>query len=402
MRKYIVIAVLLAWVVSCKKTENVDSIVPVAVVKDLEIPVIDIKTDNLAAISSKTTYISGQMTINGVQKYKTLNEKLKIKGRGNHSWELPKKPYHIEFEKSLDLFGFGQDKDYLLIANYLDFNHMANATGFTLASLLEMPFTCKFKPVEVSLNGNYQGLYLLTQQVEKENNRVNIDDLGALVELDTYYNDPNKFKTSNYALPINIKYPKMVDANLLAKIKADFNVLDAAVASAQFPNNNLTDILDLDSFCNYMLLTYLTENREINHPKSTFMHKNATGKIFMGPVWDFDWAMGFDSNNGTYYNGGNSDVLQKSTQVGAKFFTRIMTAPIVRARFKEKWLAFKADKMDKLMNFVDTYSKGITTARQSDISKWNLKNLEYSNEIVRMKNYLNKRASYIDNMVQSW
>ncbi len=403
MKKQLIISILLVWIISCKKEAKLEVVTPEtpAAVKDLEIAIIDIKTNNQQAISTKTTYVDGNLTIRGLSKYKTFSEKIKIKGRGNFSWELPKKAYHFEFDKSVNLFDFGLDKDYNLLANYLDFNHITNAAGFTIAKLLEMPYTSSFQPVELYLNDNFQGLYLLTHQVEKENTRVNIDDLGTLVELDSYYNDQYKFKTPNYALPINVKYPKTMDEARFAKIKADFNALDASIASAQFPNSNFADLLDIDAFCDYLIVTYLTDNREINHPKSTFMYKNSKGKIAKGPVWDFDWGFGFQYNE-SYFNNPTANLFSGSSSSGNKFFTKIMTSPVVRAKFKEKWNNFKTTKFDKLLSFVDTYSKTIQNARQSDLNRWNLKNRDFPTEMNNMKTWLTKKSEKIDSMVMAW
>ncbi len=401
MKKIFAFSIFLVWIISCKKEPKTEVVLPEQSVKDSEIAIIDIKTTNQQAISSKTTYVDGVLTIRGLSKYKTFSEKIKIKGRGNFSWELPKKPYHIEFEKSVNLFDFGFDKDYNLLANYLDFNHITNAAGLTIAKLLEMPYTSSFQPVEVYLNNTFQGLYLLTHQIEKESTRVNIDDLGTLVELDTYYDDVFKFKTTNYSLPINVKYPKTMDETRFSKIKSDFNALDASIASAQFPNSNFEDLLDIDAFCDYLIVTYLTDNREINHPKSVFMYKNSKGKITMGPVWDFDWGFGFQYNE-SYFNNPNANLFSGSSSNGYKFFSKIMTSPLVRSKFKEKWNNFKATKLEKLLAFVDTYSKTIANARQSDLSKWNLKNNNFPAEITNMKTWLIKKSEKIDSMVMAW
>jgi hypothetical protein len=295
----------------------------------------------------------------------------------------------------------GTDKDWLLIANYLDFNHILNATGFTIAALLEMPFTVQFKPVELYMNGNYEGLYLLTEQIEKDNNRVEIDDEGVLLELDTYYNDINKFRSQNYSLPINIKYPKTVDASGLNTLRNDFNTFESLVSSPDFPKTKYKDYFDISAYCDYMIVTYLTDNLEINHPKSTFMYKNAKGKYTMGPVWDFDWGFSFQYNR-SYFNYASGDLFWKTPGVGTRFFSRLITDPEVKKLFKQKWTDFRAKKFSDVLVFIDNYSKIIEKPRNADLEKWNLNNRDFNTEILNLKTWLGNKATFIDNMVKGW
>jgi CotH kinase protein len=404
MKKIGLYIILILSIISCKKNEIIEVISPPKPVPELAIPelaIIDIRTTNNQAITSKNTYIEGQLSISGIKKYEKLNEKIRIKGRGNSTWGYPKKPYHIEFVNSVSLFSLETDKDWLLIANYLDDNHILNATAFTIADALQMPYTSKFIPVEVNINGTYQGLYLLTEQIEKEKTRVNIDEAGMILEMDTYFNDENKFRSKTYNLPINIKYPKTVDATKLNKIKLDFDAMESNVASSDFPNTNYADLIDTESLCNYLIVYYLTDNQEINHPKSIFMHKNSTGKFQMGPVWDFDWAYSYQFS-GKHFNSATGDLFWNSPSSGTKFYQRFLKDPKVKAQFKLKWNEFRSKKFESIIEFVDVYSKLLSVARQRDINKWNKNPKDYSNEISNMKTWLNSKAFFIDNMVKGW
>jgi CotH kinase protein len=341
------------------------------------------------------------LSISGIKKYESSNEKIRIKGRGNSTWGFPKKPYHIEFVNSKDMFSFGADKDWLLIANYLDDNHILNATAFTIADALQMPYTSKFIPVEVVINGTYQGLYLLTEQIEKEKNRVNIDEGGVILEMDTYFNDEFKFRSKTYNLPVNIKYPKTMDAAKLNSIKLDFDIMESKVASIEFPNTNYADYFDTESLCNYLIAYYLTDNQEINHPKSIFLHKNSTGKFQMGPVWDFDWAYSFEYG-GKHFNYPSGDLFWSNPSSGTNFYKRFLQDPKVKAQFKLKWTDFRSKKFASVIDFIDVYSKSIKVARLRDINKWNKSQKDYSTELSNMKFWLNSKANFIDNMVKGW
>ena len=110
----------------------------------------------------------------------------RIRGRGNSTWEwYPKKPYRIKLDKKASLLGLDEDKDWVLLANYRDPTHLMNTFVFEMGAGLGMPFTNHSRYVEVTINGDYKGLYQLTEQVEQGKNRVNIDSKqGWLLSLD--------------------------------------------------------------------------------------------------------------------------------------------------------------------------------------------------------------------------
>jgi CotH kinase protein len=403
MKKSLFLSLILVGIISCQKPDVlIDKVVPTAIEPDAEIASITIQTTNNAAISTKTTYVEALLTITGIQKYESFNEKIGIKGRGNTTWDYPKKPYHIEFVKTKNMFDLGEDKDWVLIANYLDFNHLLNAAGLKVGADLGMAFTPKFKPVELIVNGSYQGLYLLTEQIEREKKRVNIDEGGCLLELDQYYNDANKFRSANYNLPVNIKYPKIADATAINKIKADFSIFENSIKSANFPTNNYKDFVDLEAMADYFIVSYLTDNQEINHPKSVFMHKNANGKFIMGPVWDFDWAFSFNYNE-SYFNWANGDLFWKPAGVGTSFFSRFLLDPTFKAIFKKRWLNYKSTKFDSMLVYIEDYSKLVEKARKKDANKWRPNNpVNYTSELSRFKSWMSGKATFIDNMVKDW
>ena len=160
-----------------------------------------------------------------------------------------------------------------LTANYIDGTHLLNAVGMKIGQFLEMPFTNRILPVEVTINNEYLGLFMLTEQVEAKTNRIDVGDDGMLLNLDTNYDEEWQFKSDAYKLPVTVKYPKSMDADKLNSIKSQFETLEALVASDYFPNNQYLDYIDDVSIAKYLIVYMLTGNEEINHPKSTYIHK---------------------------------------------------------------------------------------------------------------------------------
>jgi hypothetical protein len=186
---------------------------------DLEegVPHIYIDTENNSPIDSKENYLSATLTIDGKKKYKDFTGKTKIRGRGNSTWYYPKKPYRIKLNSKASLFDLPAEKNWVLLANYLDETHLLNAVALKIGKLMQMPFTNNIIPVEVTLNGEYQGCYMFTEQVEVGSNRVNVGEDGLLLNLDTQYEDPWQFISSTFNLPVLVKYPDLKNNSKISK-----------------------------------------------------------------------------------------------------------------------------------------------------------------------------------------
>ena len=113
-----------------------------------------------------------------------------IKGHGNSTWHQPKKPYNIKFDERTDLFGNGPAKTWVLIANYLDPSMIRNYMSYSVAEALGVEYTTTVQFANLVLNGEYQGLYLVTEKIQIGENRVDIrdpeDGVCFIVELDKH------------------------------------------------------------------------------------------------------------------------------------------------------------------------------------------------------------------------
>ncbi len=125
-----------------------------------------------------------------------------VKVRGNWTTTYPKKPFRIKFAEKQSMLGLndgGEYKNWLLLAEYKDFSMLRNKTAFMLADEIlgaDGYYTADSKLVEVRLNGEYRGVYLLTEQQQVNGGRVDISapekdysgtDIGYFLEYDGYY-----------------------------------------------------------------------------------------------------------------------------------------------------------------------------------------------------------------------
>lgn len=288
-----------------------------------DIPHITITTTNGQEVTSKSDYLTATISIDGKDLYEDYSGTTEIRGRGNSTWTYPKKPYRLKLTSKSEILGLPSARNWVLLANYLDPSFMCNSVAMKMGRDLDIPFTVNTIPVDLTINDTYRGSYVLTQQVEVHENRVNIGDDGYLLELDTYFDEDYQFYSQHYSLPVMIKNPELADPSEITPIKTDFESFEALIKDSTFPNNNYGDYFDIDVFARYILVYFMTGNGEVNHPKSTYLHKKTDGKFTFGPLWDFDWAYGYSPGTGHFVNP-NIPLLGSGSAKGSVFFRRFL------------------------------------------------------------------------------
>lgn len=377
---------------------------------EIGLPHITITTVNNESIVEKKKYLRAYLVVDGKGFYDNFIDSARIRGRGNSTWSFPKKPYKLKLDKKASIFGFGEEKEWVLLANYLDPVHMLNLTALKAGQLLGVPFTNSAVSVDVTFNGQYLGVYTFTEQIQISKHRVNIDKKeGVLLELDTYFDEDFKFYSPNYKLPVMVKRPKLekespeMQTRLFDKIKTDFITLENALFAADFPNNNYKDYIDITSIVKYLIVYNLTDNREIAHPKSTYLHKDKEGKYYMGPIWDFDWAYGYEGTR-KHFAVYDAPLLKPiaHTDVGYKFFTRFLEDPEVKNLYKKEWHNFKTNYLPLILEYIDINMINIAPSQKKDNILWNHKVNDYEGLVNGFKVWLQNRASYIDKEIANW
>lgn len=368
------------------------------------IPHIHVDIENNREVVEKKTELKAVIRIEGKGKYDDFEGSSTIRGRGNSTWGMPKKPYRLTLDKKTSLMGLAAFKDWVLLNEYLDGSMLYNAIPYKAGQLLNIPYTNTIIPVELTINGEYRGIYAFTEHKEVGKGRIDIGDDGLLFELDEYFDEDWKFKSEKYKLPVMIQFPKSKNMSdeRLTEIETDFNTLEQLVFDDSFPDNNYLDHFDDLSFVNYMIVYQLTLNQEIKHPKSTYMNKLAGGKYRMGIVWDFDWGYGYE-DKGSHYTTSSASypLFWSGTKPGTQFFGRLMSDPHMQKLFKERWLRFKAEKMDELKEYIGEYADIVALALEKDHNKWGQRSGSQNPEtnLNRLLNWLELRIAYIDGWV---
>lgn len=400
-------------IMTAEKRIEIDSVSKVLF--GTNIPKIQIYTDSLVEeVSSKTEYLSGYLHFNGFGEYEDFDSvPVAIRGRGNSSWRMEKKPYRLKFDKKLPLGGLISAKNFVLINNYIDPTHLRNAMALKLSQLLEMPFANHCVPVNVEFNGIQKGAYMLSEKQGIGKGSVNIDELtGILWELDTNYDEDYKFYSPIYNLPVMLadpdpseivpllnqhdflskdnldkdseESPQITEESWFYNWKEDFIAMEQSVKAGK-----TEEVFDMKQLIDYILVFLVTGNNEIIWPKSVKLYKaHMMDKYVFGPVWDFDWAFGYAL-----------PAERRLFSQFSPFFYDIVRAPGFIKLFGERWNEFKEVFLPEWLEYLDSYIQVIRVAALQDGEIWTAPDrcsADFDNQVIKLKDWLQRRIALID------
>ncbi|MBQ4521186.1 MAG: CotH kinase family protein [Bacteroidaceae bacterium] len=367
------------------------------------VPRIDIDIDGGEMVTSKDYYLNALITIQGEGVWPDFKDSVQIKGRGNTSWrDFDKKPYRLKFAKSVKPFGWKKGKNWNLLAQAQTGSMMTNPIAMKIARMVEAAAANDVMPVDLYMNGKYLGSYLFTQKTGLANNSVELEDesQAAFLELDKYYDETYKFKSANYALPVNIKEPDLAEGETLLtfeQIQSDFNAFETSVKQ----NSHFERLVDLDKLVRFMLVNELVLNAELGHPKSVFLYRENLNYMnttyTFGPVWDFDWAYGYESNRNYCSTGATNDIFANydTSRPGSRFFSTLWkSSPWVKCLYYRLWKEFMENHLQELLDYVDDYYNYARTSFANNTTVWSDGN-GYEANAKRMKQWLEQRANYL-------
>lgn len=358
-----------------------------------------------------------------------------VKVRGNWTTYYEKKPLRIKFDKKQAMLGLNDDpnnpddgkyKNWLLLAMYKDWSMLRDASSFYLAHLLGAYYVSDFRLVDVYINNQYWGVYLLCEQQEVKEGRVTITepekdytgtDIGYFLEFDGYYYEEADLEN------FTIDYKPLLDANNRLfpsnktekyqngfTIKSDiysqeqntfiknymqnvFNICYSAIVDEEFYefNNTFTGIskndsldsyqtiskiIDVDSLVNAYILAELTCDVDIAW-SSFFMDvdfgENGSKKLVFEAPWDFDSGYGntrgcLDSE-GYYASSVFTNAMNEKT--ANPWFLLFYQCDWFRTLVKNKLNALKTQgAFEKITTFIDTVSTKYKTAFEANYAKW--------------------------------
>lgn len=373
------------------------------------LPIVYIETEGGTEIVSKDDYVNATISIKNdlITRSSKLDLEptaVRIKGRGNSTWKLPKKPYKLKFDSKTSLLGEPKDKEWVLLANYTDKSNLRNATAFFIGDeLTALEWTPCTHFVELMLNGVYKGTYQLSEQVKIADERVNVSDDGYLLEvdqLDRMEEGDVYFKTDRILL--NIKDPDVeYDTEAYNWIKDYVTNVENVLYSENFldENTGYAQYIDMQSYVDWYLVQEIAKNNDGIFFSSCYMNIAPNEKLKMGPLWDFDIAFG----NINYNN--NMDPTGFWVK-NAVWISRMCEDPtfmkMIRERFDKiynnknviyNYINENADYLKYSVIENNSVWKTLYTSTWPNYYIWG----SYENEVQCLKDWITKRLDWLNN-----
>lgn len=329
-----------------------------------EMPVFHINTQDNKPIVSKEEYLPGTVTISNVDENFAMDEaEIEIRGRGNYSWAgTEKKSYRIKFAEKTNLLGQGNGpaRSWTLLAVHCDQSMLRTAAAFYLGrNLSGLDFISSASFAKVYLNGEFLGVYQVSEQMQVQEYRVNIDDseteddeIDFLVELDK---SASEFPVSDGFNTYEIKSEVYTDYQYYYIEEMMMVCFQTVLGGTR---SEIEEFLDLDSVVDAYIVEELFKNLDVGWG-SFYMYMEVGGKLHFGPVWDFDLTAG----NASPDDGNIAVTMPQYLYVGSDeyrygqtnyWFVTLMQYDWFEELVKERWF-----EITDILNEVPKYVRAV-------------------------------------------
>jgi hypothetical protein len=313
---------------------------------DSNLPIIVINTNGATIVDNPKVMARMGIIDNGVGQRNRLTDPFNdydgwigIEYRGSTSAFYPKKPYSIELrtangdDVSQSLLGMPEESDWVLISPLNDKTLMRDAISYLYSAALG-GYAPRVRYCEMVLDGDYQGVYMLVENIKRDKNRVNISRLrpedisgdeltgGYILRMDKFGPSPGRIGGHFQSLYPAIlgsgnffwfqyHYPKEEDLVPEQKIyiRNHIHSFETMMVGNDYAAK-YADWIDINSWIDYLLAQEITKNTD-GYRLSAYFYKDRAskgGKLVMGPIWDFNISFGIgDYCDGASYQGWGKD-----------------------------------------------------------------------------------------------
>ncbi|MBD5517811.1 MAG: hypothetical protein HDR07_04745 [Lachnospiraceae bacterium] len=335
-------------------------------------------------------------------------ELLRISGRGNSTWEYEKKPYALKLPKAYPLCGLNKGDRWRLLALWNEGSKLDDKIAMDLAQELGLAYSMQGTWVDLYLNGEYRGIYLLTESVTVGEGRVNIYDLdkenkrrnasiaqgtaeryeeennkgyvlengedisgGYLIEKDHpehYVAEENGFVTSR-GDPFTINAPRHASREQVAYIQNCVETIDQLIQSG---DPEVWEKMDLVSFTDRFLVDEIAMEKDAGSTSMFFYKDRGDEKLYSGPAWDYDRAFGEDGgSDGIYTNYTETNVNNNERlAIALNWYQKLYDMPEFQRCIAEKY-AKTLPFFEKLLHTgIDSYADQIRASVAMDDARW--------------------------------
>lgn len=407
-----------------------------------ELPVIRIHIP-VSSITDKKTYRKTKFDSyrpgSDEGRWTASDAEIEIRGRGNSTWGLPKKPYRIKFPEKFSPIGLNhaKAKSWVLLAHDMDKSMLRNHLGFELSRILfsssekyhdaaALDFTPCSQMVNVYSGDNYHGVYQMSDQMEVAKGRIDLDKLvaadgsdpvkitgGHLIETNIHHDEPYPVSfTSSKGIYMDHKYPKDDDMDISQyKYIEDFiRKAEAALYSSNFtdPVNGWRKWFDEKTLADFIIVKEFAGDMD-GYTSTYFYKRRGVDKIFFGPVWDLD--KGWNNDKRTPHGNTLTQLMiyggfYMPPYINPDWFHRFWQDAEFRQFVGRRWASKKEQLKSKVLSELDEKPKQMRKAIAANFSVWdfyyqysdeaNMPARTYELEIQRMKDLTVQRAALLD------
>lgn len=416
-RLSVVFVALAVSVLSCSKPDGQTAVPwqPAPVMDG--VPVVEVYVDGGEEIVSKDDYLKATIVITEEGK-PSFSSRGKIKGRGNFTWNYPKKPYKIKFDEKQPVFGFPENKDWVLLADYCDKSLMRTAYMCEISSALETDYQLRYRHVKLYINKEYRGVYTFIDQIEKKKHRVDIEDDGYLFENDNYFmNEPLHFTTSVKRYPFTFKYPDPEDGEIAEGdekyeyIRNFMNTFETLLYSDEFlSKDGYRNMVDLRSFAKWFIVAELTATQD---PNMYYVLPTRGARLQTGPLWDSEYSLGISYRSdpaGAWATPPFKPVWDQKIWSRWKYYGRMLKDPFFIEAVKAEWAVLK-ERIPAVQEKLAAVAENVSEAQKANFEKWQILDScegagliclgSWEEEVKYCADFLEYRVQWLDEFIRN-
>ncbi|MBN2614044.1 MAG: CotH kinase family protein [Bacteroidales bacterium] len=422
------------------------------VFKESNLPVFIIETENGTAITDEPKTNANLRIINNVSGLNNVNDAgtdydshIGIELRGSYSQSLPQKPYGFETRDTtgenfnVSLLGMPEENDWILLANYNDKTFLRNSLSFHLFNKMGH-YAPRSRLCEVLMNGSYDGVYLFTEKIKRDDNRVDVAKLdiddnagdsltgGYIFKVD-YFSatdswlgsySPVDYPGAQVHYVYHDPKPEELTSQQKNYIQDYVYAFETVLYSPAFKdiNSGYRKYIDVPSFVDYFIIGELSRNVDA-YKKSRFFHKHHVkkgGKIHSGPVWDFDWAWLYLEDGCPHF--GATDGSGWAYRIDecnpwpspSGWEVRLMQDERFVKEVYDRYIELRGTILSKeyIHNYIDSVALLVSEAQERHYNRWDILGLDvgapehdpipgtYQGEIQRLKEWIDLRLNWLD------
>ena len=357
-----------------------------------------------------------------------------IELRGSSSQALDKKPYGFttllqdgDSNNNVSLLGMPSENDWVLNSLAYDPSMVRDYLSYTLASNMGN-YAPRVQYIEVIVNGDYKGVYFLTEKVKRDSDRVNLKKIadddndfpditgGYMIKADkTTGGDEIAWTMPNYGgWDTNFlhHYPKTEDitsaqANYIETIF--YNLADQTNPANTSIIDGYPSMIDIPSFVDYILMAEIASNPDA-YQFSTYFHKDRGGKLRAGPIWDYNLSFGNDlfvfGFDRSFFDVWQLDFENR----GAKFWRDLFQDETFNCYLAKRWFELTGANQTlsylTISNLIDGYVALLSESKARELQRWPPQEgwptvADQAENIIEMKQWIQERINWMSTNIGS-